>query len=57
MEWRGPLSHLEGARGLSADDLANYTNTAFLAPVEVFQHLPTFYLREGVMFMCLRAEL
>ena len=48
---------LEGARGLSADNLANYTNTAFLAPMEVFERLPTFYLREGEMFLCLRAEL
>ena len=30
------VHHLEGARGLSADDLANHINTTFLAPMEVF---------------------
>ena len=31
--------HLEGARDLSADDLANHINTAFLAPMEDFAPL------------------
>ena len=33
------VHHLEGARGISADDLANHINTAFLAPMEVFEPL------------------
>ena len=33
------VHHLEGARGLSAADLANHINTAFLAPMEVFEPL------------------
>ena len=33
------IHHLEGARGLSADDLANHINTAFLAPMEDFELL------------------
>jgi len=33
------VHHLEGARGLSADDLANHINTALLAPMEVFEPL------------------
>ena len=31
------IHHLEGACGLSADDLANHINTAFLAPMEDFE--------------------
>lgn len=31
------IHHLEGVRGLSTDDLANHINTAFLAPMEVFE--------------------
>ena len=33
------VHHLEGARGISADDLANHINTALLAPMEVFEPL------------------
>ena len=33
------VHHLEGALGLSAADLANHINTAFLAPMEVFEPL------------------
>ena len=51
------VHHLEGARGLSADDLANYTNKAFLATMQVLNRLPTFCLGEEGMFLCLRAEL
>ena len=33
------IHHLEGACGLSADDLANHINTALLAPMEDFEPL------------------
>ena len=33
------VHHLKGARSLSAADLANHINTAFLAPMEVFEPL------------------
>ena len=49
------VHHLEGARGISADDLANHINTAFLAPMEVFEPL-THNPYRG-MLLCLRAEL
>ena len=42
------VHHLKGPRGLSADDLANHTNTAFLGPMEVFfNRLSTIYLGRG----------
>ena len=40
------VNHLEGARGLSADDVANHINTAFLAPMEVFEPLTHNPFRE-----------
>ena len=33
------IHHLEGACGLSADDLANHINTAFVPPIEDFEPL------------------
>ena len=49
------IHHLEGARGLSANDLANHINTALSAPVEDFEPLTHNPFRG--MFVCLRAEL
>ena len=49
------IHHLEGACGLSADDLANHINTALIAPMEDFEPLTHNPFRG--MFLCLRAEL
>ena len=46
------VHHLEGALGLSAADLANHINTAFLAPMEVFEPL-THNLFRGDNFVSL----
>ena len=47
------IHHLKGARGLSADDLANHTNTAFLGPIEVFEPLIHNIFRRGGGSVCL----
>ena len=42
------IHHLEGARGLSADDIANHINTTFLAPMEDFEPRTHNPFREDV---------